>query len=562
MKQLIAWSAITLSVLLPAIAHATTYYVANDGSDSNSGTLPSAPIATLHLVNSLVYSPGDTILLKRGSVWQGILVPCAAAQCSGTASAPIRIDAYGDPASPLPRIDGAGSARATVSLVNQSYWEIRNLEVTNHGPDGFHYGGIEAICDSNSSAKRVCHHIYIGHNYVHDINGLPSYADNAIWVAWNVHSAFFAGGKWINNSNYWDDVVIEWNTVQDVSHHGIFVSDDAPILASGFDPICPNLPFDCMFAKPNTTGVRIRNNSLFNIGGDGIQFGTTTGAIAEYNVVGNWGLNPTPPSAGIWSYWSQNTTIQHNEVYGAHGTEDRQAFDIDFANISTYIQYNYSHQNYGGMLLIEDTYDPTISFATHNYIDDPIVRFNLSINDGANTSVVNAWKGHWSAGANPLDFANNSIYQSATNYATGGPNVTQIFGGTDAPNSPTCQTTITGTAWIYNNIFYVDGTTVWPVFDPSAGLGDNVFYSRNSSTCTPVPGGQVVNVDHGAITQNPLFVSFPAPPAAPADLRLKAGSPALANGLYTAFLGPVDYWGQPVPQNVPPNRGAYNGPGL
>jgi len=563
MKRSLILATSALCMSLPTLASATTYYISSHGSDNNNGTSPSTPLATLHVVNSLVYSPGDTILLERGSVWQGILVPCAAAQCSGTAAAPIKIDAYGDLTAPLPRIDGAGSARATVSLVNQSYWEIRNLEVTNHGPGGFHYGGIEAICDSTSAAKRICHHIYIGHNYVHDINGVASYADNGIWVTWNVHNSFFNGQRWVSNSNYWDDIVIEWNTLRDVSHHGIFASDNNPILTSIVDRICPTTGFDCMTQKPNTTGLRIRNNTLINIGGDGIQFGNTDGAVAEYNVLGDWGLNGAgPPAAGIWSYAAHNTVIQHNEVYGAHGGGDREAFDIDFANISTYIQFNYSHNNYGGMLLFEEPHssDPA---ATQNYIDDAIVRFNLSLNDGANTAVVNVWNGHWQAGLNPIDFANNSIYQSATNYASGGPNITDIFGITGTRNDPTCQSSlITGTAWIYNNIFVVQGTAVYPRFDPSTGLGANVFHAPGGTSCTPIPGGQVPNVDAGAITQNPMFVAFPAAPATPNDFRLKSTSPVLGNGIYTPYIGGVDYWGNTVPPNVGPNRGAYNGPGL
>src|SRR5262249_27672606 len=147
-----------------------------------------------------------------------------------------------------------------------------------------------------------------------------------------------------------------------------------------YDPQCPNgNTFDCVVAKPKSTSVRIRNNTLSSIGGDGVLMVLTDGAIAEYNSVGNWALTSRAAS-GIWSAASLNAQIQHNEVFGAHVAGiDRTAFDIDWGNISTYISYNYSHDNYGGMLLVWEVNDPTPgSGAQSTYIDDSIVRFNIS----------------------------------------------------------------------------------------------------------------------------------------------------------------------------------------
>jgi len=87
-----------LAVLLwSGMAPATTYYVSSStGSDSNSGTSSSAAWKTIAKVNGQTFQPGDTILLRRGDVWNESLVPTS----SGSAGSPIKFDAYGTGAPP------------------------------------------------------------------------------------------------------------------------------------------------------------------------------------------------------------------------------------------------------------------------------------------------------------------------------------------------------------------------------------------------------------------------------------------------------------------------------
>src|ERR1700723_2581973 len=80
--------------------HAATYYVDfAKGADANSGTEERAPWKTLEKVNAARFLPGDRILLKSGSSWQGQLSPAS----SGGDGAPLVIDRYGK--GPRPRID-------------------------------------------------------------------------------------------------------------------------------------------------------------------------------------------------------------------------------------------------------------------------------------------------------------------------------------------------------------------------------------------------------------------------------------------------------------------------
>ena len=76
---------------------ATTYYVSPTGSDSNSGTSPSAPIQTLGRASNLPLAPGDQVLLQRGASFSGKL----AIWRSGTAGSPITIGAYGSGSKPV-----------------------------------------------------------------------------------------------------------------------------------------------------------------------------------------------------------------------------------------------------------------------------------------------------------------------------------------------------------------------------------------------------------------------------------------------------------------------------
>ena len=70
----------TVASMVPAVAvnaegqdtaTGTTYYVdSKSGSDSNDGTSESKAFKTLDKVNALDLEPGDTVLLKKGSVFE------------------------------------------------------------------------------------------------------------------------------------------------------------------------------------------------------------------------------------------------------------------------------------------------------------------------------------------------------------------------------------------------------------------------------------------------------------------------------------------------------------
>lgn len=81
-----------------------TYYVdPQTGRDTNDGLTPEKPLATLFAVNRLALAPGDTVLLKCGSVFEKQFLHL---RCCGKKDSPITIAAYGE--GPAPRIDADG----------------------------------------------------------------------------------------------------------------------------------------------------------------------------------------------------------------------------------------------------------------------------------------------------------------------------------------------------------------------------------------------------------------------------------------------------------------------
>ena len=77
------------------------------------------------------------------------------------------------------------------------------------------------------------------------------------------------------------------------------------------------------------------------------------GAVALFLFAGGVWAGPAEDyAAGIWPWDCDNSIIQFNEVSGVKGTKDGQAFDSDYRCRNSLFQYNYSHDNEGGFMLI------------------------------------------------------------------------------------------------------------------------------------------------------------------------------------------------------------------
>ena len=97
--------------------HATSYFVAANGNDSNPGT-QALPWATVKKVNSFTLAPGDAVYFQGGETFCGTLQP----RNGGTAVANVYFESSGNS---LATISGCGSSYAL--LLNHSYTSVSHL---------------------------------------------------------------------------------------------------------------------------------------------------------------------------------------------------------------------------------------------------------------------------------------------------------------------------------------------------------------------------------------------------------------------------------------------------
>lgn len=188
--------------------------------------------------------------------------------------------------------------------------------------------------------------------------------------------------------------------------------------------------------KYGHTNIYIADNYVQNSGNDAIVAMYAYRPVIERNISDTAGVDLDDGYAGywqsfcatIWPWKTKDAVFQYNEAFDTvgEGNGDGQAWDIDWSDGTVY-QYNYSHNNGGGSMLIclNEAYNGTF-------------RYNLSHND---LGCLITFQG------NPE-------------------------------------------AKIYNNVFYVDGDRATRVHHNASGkrsgsgvISNNIFY--NASTANP-----------------------------------------------------------------------------
>lgn len=479
---------------LSAFSKAGTYHLdATKGDDSFTGLAPDQAWKTLAKVNATEFQPGDRILFKAGEVWNGQLKPKGSGRIEGDASGLISVGRYGEGA--LPRIDGQGRFYDTILLENIQGWELADLEITNLGPTPAQWrNGVRISANGIGRMSRI----YLRRLFVHDVNGDLRKDKEGCGI-------FFEASS--RNGSCFDGLLIEKCHVMKTDRNGI-----------------------CQRGRggPRSRNVIIRDNLLEDIGGDGIKLWGTNGGLIERNLIrgARMRCGTGEAAAGIWPFDCDDTVIQFNQVSGMKGTQDGQAYDSDYGCRRTLFQYNYSHQNEGGFMLL---------CAPGKAVnEDTIVRYNISVHDGINSARVF----HFGGNATRNRIYNNTIVLSPQQDLP-------IFLGT-AWNSGVSRDTV-----FTNNLFLVSegGRGTWS-FGPTQGnvFESNLFIGKHEG----LPSGIAIT------PKSPEFHGPLVPAKSIAELvnfkpKSATGFP---RGKVIPNHGGRDFFGKPVSPDKPPAIGA------
>jgi hypothetical protein len=447
------------------------------------------------MLNSRTFEPGDRILFRAGTRYSGQFKP----RGSGEQGRPIVVDVYGDGAKPA--IDGDGKALEALVLENVEQWEVNNLEITNTGPTPVaHRRGVMLYLNDFGTAN----HIYLRNLYVHDVNGS------------NVKDQ--GGGAGIEWYNAGDRVRSRFNDLLIENCHLVRTDRNGIIGGSAYWQRARWYP---------SLNVVIRGNLLEDIGGDGIVPIGCDGALVEKNTLRGGRRRAEDYAAGIWPWSCDNTVVQFNEVSGMRGTRDGQGFDSDWNCRNSIFQYNYSHDNEGGFMLICNNGTQTAASNAGN--TGTIVRYNISQNDGARVF-------HVAGPVRDTLIYNNDFYLGA------GLDIPVVLHGDWGGYSQNTR--------FLNNIFYVAGRARYD-FGASREnhFESNVFFGNHVSP----------PADAAAIRSDPMLDR----PGSGADglgslggYKLRPDSPCIAAGVPVPENGGRDFWGTPVAATGKPDIGA------
>jgi hypothetical protein len=333
----------------------------------------------------------------------------------------------------------------------------------------------------------------------------------------------------------------------------------------------------------NITNCLFQGNTVYDIGGKANDGTVGTGIIAngangcrlQCNVAHDLGanMNTCGGPAGIWTYSSNNVTIQYNEAYNVQPTGgmsgggcDWDGFDLDGDVTNSVVQYNYSHDNFGGGIIT------CAGCATGTTWGPNTIRYNVLQNNdvGKNGYYGELVLANKMGGMYTVEVYNNTVYNSngasLLNFNQGtftsGIIANNLFYGAGPAGSAVFQDNGEPPSWatITTNDWYVTGSAVWA----TKGMNYSSFGAYQSGT----------GWDTGSVTSNPQLDSPGMASACnaangsqscPSQYQLASGSPMVGAGLdltkapYSQMVGASDFYLRPAPNGMGSgyNIGAY-----
>lgn len=331
-----------------------TYYIDPEkGSNQNDGLSAAQPYADLTPLCGAPVPAGTDILLKAGTRMEG----CFVLEAAGEEGQPVRITAYGEGEKPI--LDGVG-AQCALNVHNSRYVEVSHLEFHNTAAEPDYCSGLVVSTGGADHPGGVMPHTVLRDLTVRKVNSILCRDAAGLYIT-NRESA---------NPCRYDDFLIENCDISDTGTCGIIFSS-----CYGHRPEVPHWDIQPLPFYP-ATHVVIRHNRVYDLPGDGMWISTTKNALLEYNTVYNTSYGTYTAYAGMWPHNSDGCVMQYNEVYNNRlAAGDGQGMDVDINCNDTIVQYNYSHDNEGGFLLV------CTDGEEGNYNRGTVVRYNISYND-------------------------------------------------------------------------------------------------------------------------------------------------------------------------------------
>jgi hypothetical protein len=477
------------------------YYIDDEGGDdANSGHFPDEAWKTLDNIDRVLFQPGDSILFRSGGSWTGTFSP----RGSGMPGKPIVIGKYGG--EERPQIHGAGLATNTIFFKDQHHIVLRDLAITNKGPDDsfkravyYEAGGIGRIP-----------YLVFDNLEVYDVNGtMDDKANGGIYLLITETTT----------PTWFDTLIVSNCHVHDVNRTGV-----------SFRSYWDNRTISENENWTPSRNVHIHHNTFERTGANALIVRASHKPVMEYNLFshcsilgsGNASFNFNTDSA-IWQY-NEACYTKYNP-----GDNDAGGFDSDYRSFHTIIQYNYSHHNeYSGMLV---TGGPG---SGDGFNDGTIVRYNIFANNKHHIIRLSG------------NVTNTKIYNNLIYTGPGQSDVMQLYhkswgGGTAVQTSYT------------SNIFYNEGSNTSFDIDRSTNNDflNNVFYGNN-----------IINMpdDPLAIYDDPLLLFIGSDSAGfegAMQYQLTEGSPAIDRGVLLDPTVNRDFAGNAVPYGSSPDIGPF-----
>jgi hypothetical protein len=489
---------------------ASTYYVSPTGNDANSGTSSNSPWKTIAKVNAATFAAGDLVQFQSGQTFTGSL-----SVTSGTTNSPITYTSYGT------------------------------------GPAVINSGSLNGAAGSSVSGIILSNLNFVGDGYTNNSSAGISLSGQGNFVRINsvTSSGYGEAGIYFTTSssgNGYANVRVTDSTVHDCGYAGIYVEgvDDKKGTATYYSHT------NFYIGYCNVYDIYGRTTDSVHTG-NGIYMYDINDATVEYCVVHDTGTNDTVCGgpAGIWCWQANHITFQFDEAYRCidnyeAGGCDGDGFDFDGGTVNSFMQYNYSHDNYGAGLM-------SWEFSGARPMSNNVIRYNITQNNG----IQGDFYGEITTGGGTLtgyQIYNNDCYASTGSFACAqieGPLVDSGFRNNILFSTNGVPLVTTASATFQGNDYW------------TAGGAFNIAGYTNLSAWQTATGQEKLNSNSVAHTVNPMFVApggggtigYLGNLTTLTPYQLQAASPMVNAGLnlpslFALNVGTRDFYSNSIPQ--------------